>query len=284
MNKRAAVIFRVLLNRYHRKSDRSYLSALPVEEAKAISAQVVSSTDLLPILGQPSSVMAKIHYSWLQPLVAHFPDSLKMQVIASLTEEQMAGFRTTSLPKVSSFVKIFFLTRLYHLLQMDQHLPVEYLPQTDLSPLASLKKLDLMGLIDFLGLHDLAAEVRKIVDRNQLRNVFACLNPKQTHYLKMCLNQKAQLTVQKMGLDLSKQNCSLLMQTVHKRGIIRLSRSLCGEHDDLVWHIAHILDSGRGSILLKEHEACERSKVTEVLKQQVINTLSFLTTHVAQKE
>lgn len=278
MNKRACVIFKVLMNRYQTSDPRSFLSILPLEEAKSVSSQKIFSHDLSPIVGQPCTVMKKIHYSWLQPLIALFPDSLKGVVIASLTHEQMTGFHLASVPLVSSCVKNFLLSRLYDLLEMNHHLPIEYLPQSELNALALLKKQDLMGLIDLLGLYDLASEVRKIVDSNQLKNVFACLSAKQAHYLKACMNQKDQLTVQKLGFDFAKQDCSLLMKGVHKRGIVRLSRALYGEHEDLVWHIAHILDSGRGNILLKEHASSVLSKVTEVLKQQVMTTLNFLKT------
>lgn len=278
MNKRSCVIFRVLLNRYQSHDTQAFLSFFSKEEIEKITSLQISSTDMSPILGQPGTVMSRIHYSWLQPLIASFPEVLREVMIASLTPEQIVGFQRSSLPKVSSCTKNFLLSRLYNLLEMDKHLPIEYLPQTELTSLVYLKKQDLMNLIDFLGLHDLASEVRKIVDRNQLMNVYACLNDKQTQYLKMCLNQKEQLTVQKLGINFDQQNCSLLMQMVHKRGIVRLSRAFFGEPEDLLWHMAHILDSGRGNILLKEHQSRVRFKITDVLKEQVITTLNFLKT------
>lgn len=278
MNKRACVIFKVLMNRYHTSDVRPFLSILPLEEAKEVASQKILSKDLGPILGQPCTVTAKIHYSWLQPLINTFPEPLKRVTVASLTQEQKMGFQFSSLPLVSSSIKNFLLSHLYGLLGMNHHLPIEYLPQSELNALAHLNKLDLMALIDLLGLYDLASEVRKIVDRNQLKNVFGCLSAKQAHYLKACMNQKDQLVVQKLGLDFTKQDCSLFMKVIHKRGIVRLSRALLGEHEDLVWHIAHILDSGRGNILLKEHASSVLSKVTDVLKQQVMTTLNFLKT------
>lgn len=271
-------MLRVFINRYNPKAGNALLKFLPAEEAQAIMGQDIRSTDLAPILKQPQKSLASLHYSWLQPALQKFPESLQLILISALTPEQIAGLKVTSPIALSNVAKVFILNQLYHQLDVGNHLPVEYLPETDLTLLAKWTKVRLIEIADFLGLYDLATEVRHIVNRNYLKNIYTCLTPKQFYYLKVCLHQKEQLVSPKLGIDPTKQDCSKLKQVIHRRGLIRLGRALCGQHPDLIWHIAHTLDMGRGTFLLKEYRPKELPKVTQILKQQVLSLVNFLKT------
>lgn len=276
MNKRSWMMLRVLINRYNPKAGNTLLKFLPQEEIEAVMAQDIQSTDLAPILQQPQKSLAKVHYSWISPLLSHFPDRLHPTIMAALTREQIAGLRTSSPMPISDFVKAFILNKLYYLLQIDEHLPIEYLPKSDLFPLATWTKQRMVHLIDFLGIQDLASEVRHIVDRNYLKNIYATLSPKQLHYLKLCLHQKERLTSPKLGINLTQIDNAKLKQVLHRRGLVRLGKALCGEHADFVWYMSHILDMGRGNLLLKEYQPKEHPKITPILRQQVLNLMNFL--------
>lgn len=276
MNKRGWMMLRVLINRYNPRAGNALLKFLPKDELQAVKAQDIHSTDLTPLLQQPQKSMAKIHYSWIQPLLSAFPEKLHPVAVAALTPEQIAGLRPATTTPISNFARTFILNRFYELLKISEHFPVEYLPESPLSPLAKWKKAQLVNLIDFLGLYDLASEVRHIVNRNHLKNIYSCLTPKQLQYLKSCLHQKEQLVSPKLGIDPSKQDCDKLKQIVHRRGLVRLGKSLCGQHSDLVWHISHILDMGRGNILLREYQPQALPKITSILIQQVLNVINFI--------
>jgi hypothetical protein len=90
------------------------------------------------------------------------------------------------------------------------------------------------------------------------------------------MHQKQQITSPKLGIDPSKQNCPHLKQVLHRRGLIRLAKSLTGQHKDLIWYIAHTLDNGRGMILLQSQQSISSPKVINILKQQVFNVMNFL--------
>jgi hypothetical protein len=276
MDKRGWMMLRVFINRYNPKAGNALLKFLPQDQLTAVTALDIRSTDLTPILQQPQKSLARLHYSWIQPLLGKFSDRMQPVVMAALTNEQMAGLKISSPVAISDVVKTFILSRLYHLLKIGEHFPVEYLPETELSPLAQWTKQQLVNLIDFLGLYDLASEVRHIVNRNYLKNIYTCLTPKQFHYLKLCLHQKEQLVSPKLGIDPTKQDCPRLKQIIHRRGLLRLGKVLCGQHPDLIWHIAHTLDTGRGNILLKEYQHEASPKITPILKQQVLNLMNFL--------
>lgn len=276
MDKRGLMILRVLINRYNSKAGHALLKYLPEEEKEEILAQTIESTDLTPLLSEPKYALRQLHYSWIQSLLQHFPEHLHPVVVSALTREQMRGLKVVSPLEISEPVRNFMLYHLYQLTDIQEHLPLEYLPESEFSPLAGWTKAKLVHLIDFLGLYDLASEVRHIVNRNYLKNIYTCLTPKQFHYLKVCLHQKEKIISPKLGIDPSKHDCAKLKQVIHKRGLIRLGRALCGQHPDLVWHIAHRLDTGRGKILLKDYCTEAIPKVTPVLRQQVLNVMNFL--------
>lgn len=278
MDKRSCMMLRVFINRYNSEAGNNLLKFLPQEQAQAVMNQDIRSADLSPILKQPHQSLARIHYSWLQPALKQFPESLRLTFLSALTPEQIAGLKVTSPIILSDVAKVFILNQIYHQLNIGDHLPIEYLPETELTLLTKWKKSQLTELADFLGLYDLATEVRYIVNRNYLKNIYDCLTPKQTYYLKMCLHQKEQLVSPKLGIDPTKQDCSQLKQLIHRRGLIRLGRALCGQHTDLVWHIAHTLDMNRGTFLLKEYQPKELPKITQILKQQVLGLVNFLKT------
>lgn len=276
MKKREHIILRVLVNRYNPKADNALLKFLPKEEAQTILSQDISSIDLLPIIQQPQNMLAKMHYSWVQPILKEFPESVQPVIISALTHEQILGLKMSSPLAISNIAKSFILNQLYQYLHINEHAPIEYLPANEFSVLAKWTKSQLLNLMDFFGLYDLASEVRHIVNRNHLKNIYTCLTSKQFYYLKVCLRQKEQLISPKLGIDPTKQNCPKLKQTIHRRGLLRLGKALCGQHPDLVWHMAHTLDIGRGNILLKEYQLEELPKVTKILKQQLLNLINFI--------
>lgn len=276
MEHRGCMMLRVLINCYHPKDGNALFKFLPEQEAKAVKSLEITSKDLQPVFQDPYRSISAIHYSWIQPALQKFSESLRPMMISALTPEQIAGFKQPPIVPLSDIGKIFILSQLYDKLEIKEHLPIEYLPITDLSPLATWSKSQFTELADLLGLHDLAAEVRRIVDRNHLKNIYNCLTSKQLRYLKIRLHQKEQLVSPKLGIDPTKQDCLKLKQTIHRRGLLRLGKALCAEHPDFIWHIAHILDIRRGTILLKEFQPKEIPTVTKILKQQVLNLLNFL--------
>lgn len=269
-------MLRVLINRYNPKAGNALLKFLPQEQQAAISNVEIRSDDLRPILLHPQNSLARIHYSWIKPLIEKYPERLQAAVMAALTAEQVAGMKGSLDSAISHPAKSFLVNKLCYQLKINEHIPLEYLSENEFSPLLKWTKQQIVDLIDFLGLYDLASEVRHIVNRDHLKNIYTCLTPKQFYYLKVCMHQKEQITSPKLGIDPSKQDCPKLKQAIHRRGLSRLGKALCGQHADFVWYISHVLDRGRGDILLKEYQPQALPKITIVLKQQVLNLMNFL--------
>lgn len=279
MEAKSWMMLKVLINRFNPKGGNALLKLLPQEDAQNLSNFDINSTDIMPLLYQPLNLIQQMHYSWIQPLIEKLPTDLRPLVLGSLTPHQKSRLQQIfSIKPISPSepVKAFIINKLYTLTKSKQHLPLEYLPSTDLSPLSKWNKKDLTNLIDFLGLHDLASEVRRIVDKRYLDNLYSCLSPKQLAYLRICLYQKDKLVSPKLEINHAEKNCEKLKSVLHQRGIARFGKALSGQHPDLIWYIAHILDVGRGKLVMNFYKPEAIPNITDLLKSQVINIMNFI--------
>jgi hypothetical protein len=266
----------IFLNKYHPQNKKLLLKYFPPEEQKSLIEQNIESTDLSLVFDYPYTVLKKIHYSWIQPVIAKFPLQLQPMAIAALPEEQRERLKKGAKKAPCPFVKSYYINTFSKLLELDHHRPLEFLPQTELSTLMQWSKGQLVELIDFLGLYDLASTVRQIVDRNTLNNIYRSLSKKQLGFLKICLHQKERISSPKLNFDPSSTDQERIRSVIHRRGLTRFTKSLCGQHPDFVWMIAHLFDKGRGEVLLKEFRQQDETRVTEILKQQVMAVMNFL--------
>lgn len=278
MKQRGWIVLKTLFNRYDADIQEKLLKFLPPESKTKLMETNVQSSNLLPLLYQHQDTLERMHYSWIKPLLQHFPEQLVPLLINSLKYEQALGFKShlNSEMELPQTIKFFFQNQLYTLIDVIHRQPLELLPVTEMTPLAYMDKQDLMNIFDFLGLYDLSSEVRRIVNNAHLKNIYACLTPKQFHYLKFCMHQKEKLITPSLGIDHSKQDCPKLKQLIHRRGLLRLAKAMCGQPKDLVWYIAHVLDTGRGKVLMDHYKENEIPGITSSLKLQLINVMNFL--------
>lgn len=279
MESKSWMILKVLINKYNPKAGNALTKLFSEEEARQIAAQNVLSTDFMPILKQPQQIIDRLHYSWLRPLISQLPESIHPVVLGALTptqRERLQQYFPITPIAPSQPAKEFFIQKLYSLMNDAERTPLEYLPETDLSPLGTWNKKQLIILIDLLGLYDLASEIRHIVDKRYLENIYGALSPLQLSYLKICLYQKENITSPKLGLNLAEEKSEKLRNILHQRGIARLGKALSGQHPDFIWYLVHTLDVGRGAILQNYYKKKAVPNVTSGLKLQVLSVMNFL--------
>ena len=112
-------------------------------------------------------------------------------------------------------------------------LPIPYLQKSLMTPLLFLSKKQLITLIDYLSLYDLAFELKHIVDKKE-------------------------------------KSLRLLM---HKRGVFRFSIALSSQSKELIWHIIHRLDKGRGGMLQKCIKKEIASHIVDSVQASVIELI-----------
>lgn len=282
MRAKKAIMLRVLLNSFQKGSLEPYLRTLPEQLGQSIRELDIPSDDPKAALEQPINKIARIHYSWLEPHIKKLPKDVGEVMVESLPQPQRSrlfnnlGFSHPS-KELSHLVKTYLIDELYQLLPGTQKvLPLEYLPKNGLSELAHWKKDELVELVSFLGLHDLAEDLRQIVDKKRLSLLYQCLNTKEQQYLRLCLQHRERISTPSLGLDRWSGSCEKLRSALQSRGLVRLGRALSGEHPDVLWHISHVFDRGRGQTLLKYFSTKKISGVTLILSQQVQNLMNIL--------
>jgi hypothetical protein len=275
------LMFRVLLNKFHSDSTDLFLKNMPQTDSAQVLRQNITSKDAASMLAQPTSLIEKVHYSWFLDTFKEIPEALKPSILASLPLNHAEGIaKTLNIPftklKLSDPFKRFLINTLYTRFEKKEILPIEFLPETSLTLLSSFTKAKLVTIIDFLGIFDLAEEIRHIVEKNALKSIYEAIPPKKQQFLKQCLNQKEKLVTPRCDLDNWDKTADSLNKLLHKRGMIRLSHALSGQHPDFCWHIIHLLDSGRGKIIAAHYKPHEIPAVSQVLAGQVINVINFL--------
>ncbi len=282
MQPKSTLMLKVLLNRFHKGAPAALLNCLPEEITKQVNALDVNSSDPLPALRGAQEKLAGLHYSWLAPVLEKMPKDIQPLLLTCLSEHQATRLsQHLHIAKedkpVSEPVKAYLQSSLYKRVpDIDRVLPLEYLPQTTMSPLATWTKFEIVELIEFLGLHDLAEELRQVVDQKSLKNVYACLTPKEQKYLRICMHHKGKLATPSLGLDRWSGDCEKLKTALQSRGLMRLGKALSGEHPDFMWYLTHILDTGRGKALMKYYSREPAGGITAFLAQQVLNLMNIL--------
>lgn len=279
----SGLFLKVLLNRITSNGNGSpvNLQAIPEEDFEAVSACQATSGDLAPLLQHKSRTLATWHYSWIHKLLEPFDPVKRTAVMALFNERQQKEaarlFNEAHNPqKLTPIVLKFYKYYFYPKLNWDSVLPQEYLPESPYNHLLSLKKNELVKVMDFLGLYDLAHEMKRIVANKILKDIYACLNKEQQLFLRQCMHAKDNVMTPNLHLDSWNGDKKTLMQLLHRRGISRMALALSGQHPDLIWHLAHILDIGRGQLLQKTTQKTKVPSLSDAVGLQLENVLNTL--------
>lgn len=281
MGAKDSVFFKVLLNRFNPNGSESFLKVLPKEEAQAILKETTSSKNTAAVLTVFDDLLSHIHYSWLASVLNTLPKRVLGATIASLSEPQATGIKKLlkieNLPsQPTPVIKKFLRNEFMKQWQTKETIPLEYLPPSSLTPLLYFSKVQLEELIDFLAIYDLAHALRSIVDRKNLKSIYLCLKPRQQEFLRLCLHKKEKITGPKLSIDKWNGHTENLLSILHRRGLLRFGKALCGQHPQFLWYITHTLDTGRGNIISQYYNEESTPDVTNVLVQQVLSLISFL--------
>lgn len=279
-------MLRVLLNRYDVGNTGALLNCLSKEKASAVSSLQILSHSPENSLISPKEQIQKIHYSWLISTLKKWPKEILPYVLSSLSPGQLKGvgqlLSTETEPTIhpvapSKLMESYLLWHLIDELGGRGKLPADFIPQTPLSSLLKLDKSQLLEIIDYLGLHDLSQEIRQIVDKQQLKKIFEVFNKKYQLYLRSILHQPDKIVSQKFNLKELILKPEELKKLIHRRGMLRFAKALQFEKPDFIWHISHILDTGRSSLIEKYREEKENLKIVEFLYSQIHQIIQFIT-------
>lgn len=277
----------IFFNHYHDKDESNLLlKHLSENEATALSDSNCCFDDIRSLLDYKQKIIERMHYSWLEPAINNLTPSLRVFTVAALTPSQKRKFQhlfSNPLPTLIAPIKPYILNSLYKELHIPPILPLEQLPRTEMTPFLELNKEELTAICDYLSLYDLAAELKQIVDKTSIQNIYSCLTAQELSYLKVCQNQKTSLTSPKLGIDPRKHDSKELRSALQQRGLIKLAKALADQHPDLIWYIAHCFDKAKGTNFLQNSADRPAPKVMSILQSQVLSVMNFLKNKVSRE-
>lgn len=281
MQAKGAILLKVLLNRFHPGAGQSFFRGLPQEEGKEVLTQTTSSQEPASVISWSEDLIGRTHYSWLAPIVQQFPKAIQGHLVAALPEPQASGVtRLLKIPRfsesLSAVVKGFLMGQLYRRWNPAEAIHPQYLAHSSLSELLELSKPELIHMVDLLAMYDLADTIRHVVDKKNLKAVYLCLSAQKQHFLRICLHKKEKLEAPKIDLAKWDGDAAKLKSLLHRRGLLRLGKALCGQGRAFLWNIIHTLDTGRGKAIANHYLDDEIPGVTPLLAQQVVAVINFL--------
>lgn len=235
------------------KQSDALLRFLPQDRGEKVKALPFMALQEISL----KSPLDPIHWSWFLPKLESYAakdQKLFVQALGQTTQKHLVkSLKIKKLSaKTSPLLNAFLRETIWQELQEGQErLNIECLPHTQLNALLGLDKTRLIHLIDLLSLYDLSLEIRQIVETKILKKIYSFLSEDERKSLKAMTGYREPYPLQRLDLQHWDGKEKSLRLLLHKRGLLRLSIALSGQNPDLVWHLAHRLDSGRGNALMK---------------------------------
>lgn len=284
MDESAWTLLHVLINRFHSggaEALQQYLSN--PEEVEAFKEAKNSCKDWESAVGGSSRPIQHIHYSWIAPTIARMDPKWQELTVASLPTissrgcSRMLGINIPDSPP-PKIVRSLLLSRLSTQYAEEANRPPLALlnAAAPISDLLAMKKGELVQLIDLFAMQDVAEDIRNIVDKKKLKNLYHHLSKRSQEYLKICLHQKDKSGAPKLGLERWDGDPDALHKLLHLRGLTRLGRALSGTAEDLFWHLTQKLDTGRAKVLKKHYQPEATPDVTANLQKHLVVLIDFL--------
>lgn len=275
----------VFLERYAKDRKEELLTYLPEADRQKITALPPIETQQLLSCAER---LQRIHYSWFIPFLETYATS-DIHYFASIFPDAtykklMEAF---GLPhKKIALTRLgirFFSQTLYHLFasSITDYIPIELLPKHPLLKLLQLSKKDLLLMFDYLGLHDLAIDLKRIVETKKLKALHSTLSSSKKEYVAKILKKGEPISFKYLELEFWDGNIQELSNKLHLRGINRVSKALFGCHPALLWHFRHTLDTGRAKMLDHFCVNPKNEKMQDILTSQILNTVEYITNRKA---
>ncbi|MEZ5315292.1 MAG: hypothetical protein R3E91_03660 [Chlamydiales bacterium] len=259
--------------------NHNLLGYFPPDLAKEINLLSPPVSPNFPKLLAQNEWIESMHFSWFYlPLKSLKPEIQKLFLSLLPEKKAVELSKMLSLPleklSYSSFM-IPFLMNIFKkkILGEIDIISEDCLPASDLNPLLKLTRLELLNLIDLLGIHDLSIDLRQIVDREILKNIYSALFSEQIHFLHYCTKQPIKWIPPTLGLLRWNRSKEKLQHLLHERGLIRLGGALFDQNESLKWYLIHRLDTGRAELIQKIFSNNQNSLPYPYFKNQVIHIL-----------
>lgn len=279
MDHKGSAFFASLLQRVSPSSREKLLSFLKDEERENISMPDIEALFPFPkSIVNPSLFTQKIHYSWIAELLKEYPQEIKplfLSLFPPKMGQSLAEFLKISYnPRPQAHLgKLFLLAHLKEKILPEDLLAEELIPFKPLSLLLNLTKNELVEVINLLGMFDIAGQIPKILDKNLLRTLYSLLKEKEQEFLKKCLKKSTKWQPLPLALAQLVQDKRKFKMTLHNRGLTRLAFAVSQEEKDYIWHLTHLLDTGRATKLEEQMQKIPAKNLNLYFQEQVFEAV-----------
>lgn len=214
---------------------------------------LLSGTALNALHFSTDAFLEHVHWSWFLPTLKTYPESEQKLFLSALTPTSAKNLSKALdqlsheeelLPLAKEFFRETLLSSLID--SKKPPLPISLIPESPFSRLLTFSKKELVRLINLLALHDLAPELKTIVDTKALKKISSYLTEEEKKILKTIHGEAPSRFLQRW--DGSEDSFRTLL---HRKGLTRFAMAISDQGDDFLWHLCHTLDIGRGSALFK---------------------------------
>jgi hypothetical protein len=266
----------------------AFLNRCPPEQKEALigylsSEEALQFKSLQAPLGNPEKgfelpeeLLTHVHFSWLAPILRALSETEIRLFLSSLSEMQVKGLKqqllfSNHLPTLSPLALTYLKTTLFEQIAPSDLLPPACLPTSKLNALLDFKPPHLQLLVDLLSMHDLAVEIRHIIDTVKLKRIYSLITPSQQSYLKTLSHKKEPVAFKKIGLNHWNGDTEALQSILIQRGMNRLAKALYGTHPSLIWYLTHRFDIEKGQMLQKLCTPLDHPRAATILTDQIVS-------------
>lgn len=226
-----------------------------------------------------SEILPHIHYTWLLPILEKLDQEeqrLFLLVLPTELSTKLASHLSCDLPKsepsaiMQEFAQCYLMKEL---LQGINYLSLEILPDHPLNRLLQLSSKDLNELIFTVGLHDLAIDMKKLIQSSLLKHLQEALSSQEYMYLRK-LQKKAE-NIQLSSPHIEKWNgeTDALRRLIFLCGINRIAKALYPCHYMLLWNISHRLNKTVHSSLYALYTDIKNKRIKEKLIRDILELI-----------
>ncbi len=277
------LVCKTFIEKKKNRDKTALLSFLPTKEQKLVLNLHQPSQDLSLGFNLKNDVLDWTHYSWMLPFLRSFSEKELCLFLSSLEKHTAIKLKNSlkfSMPflKPSEIVQFFFRQKIanYLLLTNPDLLAFKALPKSPLNVLLELGSEDLRFVIELLGLHDLAIELKLIIDNAKLKKIYSIFSKEKEVFLKMLLHKKEPVVFKQIELSHWDEKPESLLLILFQRGLNRLAKAIYHENQSFVWYIQHRMDIEESHFFSSLYKTLEYPKAYKFLSLQVLEAVSFL--------
>lgn len=279
----SAIILNAFLRECPSEERRRLMECLVPAEREKLEKLPSTFGDPLQSVEDPEKLLAWIHSSWITPFLRTLSEKEIGIFLGALPVEKVGAVGKDLLFKgkvqeLSALGKSFIQATLarYLTAEVDDLLPIVCLPESPLNELLSLPLEVMAQFLDLLGMHDVAVEMKQIIDKHKLQRIEEALAPEQLTYLKMLMQSHEPVAFTHMGLINWSGEREKLKMLIRQRGANRLAKALYGADASLHWYVLHRLDVEKALIVRKLATPIDNPRAQKLLIQQITELTHYI--------